>query len=319
MDSASTRTSRSSSTTTSRSRTCRSRTCRSDTRRCTSRDEVPLRGNVRTNGKLAHDEKWFRSTSGTSCTTRASALHRELPDGFDLRDLTALYYGATTWADDQLGDLLRLLEENSLLDDTIIVFTSDHGDNLGSHGLFNKDVLYEESITYSDDLPLAGRACAASGRHAGGVARDVMPTLLSLAGVDAPTGIQGTDLAPVVKGDARRPARTPRLSKPPAHDRRHPHEFPPIRRHDGGRLRRQALPRRSDDALFFDLVSDPLQEQNLVGEQRKLAAELRTVWWNGTRERRGWDRESGPGSCSLGLYARHIAERPQGARLRDFD
>lgn len=69
-----------------------------------------------------------------------------LPDKFDLKSLTALYYGMVTYADDQVGEIVRELERNNLLENTIVIFTSDHGDNLGSHHLFNKNVLFEESI-----------------------------------------------------------------------------------------------------------------------------------------------------------------------------
>ena len=60
--------------------------------------------------------------------------------------MTALYYGLTTWVDDMVGRLMAGLRANGLLDNTIVVFTSDHGDNLGSHQRFNKGLLIEESI-----------------------------------------------------------------------------------------------------------------------------------------------------------------------------
>ncbi|MDG1738261.1 MAG: sulfatase-like hydrolase/transferase, partial [Paracoccaceae bacterium] len=58
----------------------------------------------------------------------------------------AVYWGFVTMIDDFVGKLLRVLEEEDLMEDTIIVFTSDHGENLGAHGLWQKMVPFNESI-----------------------------------------------------------------------------------------------------------------------------------------------------------------------------
>ncbi len=72
--------------------------------------------------------------------------YENLPEGFDLKTLYAMYCGAITAADMQVGRILQTIKELSLEKNTIITFVSDHGDNMGSHALFNKDVSYEESI-----------------------------------------------------------------------------------------------------------------------------------------------------------------------------
>ena len=51
-----------------------------------------------------------------------------------------------TWADDTVGEILKSLKDNGLEDNTLIVFSSDHGDMLGSHHVWNKERLYEEAI-----------------------------------------------------------------------------------------------------------------------------------------------------------------------------
>ncbi|HUW31975.1 MAG TPA: sulfatase-like hydrolase/transferase [Planctomycetota bacterium] len=180
------------------------------------KEDMPLRPNVWQDGKMAHSEHWFKVYTiwdyfwrkGGPCwgwvpegyPTDLSELETDrLPEGFDLRDLTALYYGATTCVDDYVGRMMQILRDNRLLDNTVVVFTSDHGDNLGSHQLFNKDCLFEESIR----IPLVVwyPASIAPQSNAAQIAQliDLMPTVLDLCGIEAPPSVQGRSLGPVLR------------------------------------------------------------------------------------------------------------------------
>ena len=165
-------------------------------------DEVPLRPNVYVDGELAWDEEWFKIYLWDFLYYQEKVPHTTvLPEGFGLRQLTSLYYGMTSWVDDMVGRLMAGLEANGLADDTIVVFLSDHGDNLGSHHLFNKGRLIEESIR----IPLIFRApgqCEPrvnTAQIAGII--DVMPTLLELCGAEIPAAVQGRSLAPLLAGE----------------------------------------------------------------------------------------------------------------------
>lgn len=129
---------------------------------------------------------------------------RALPPGFDLRALTALYCGSVTWVDDAVGRMLAALDEAGLARDTIVVFTSDHGDNLGSFQRMGKGTLNEESIRIPFIMRRPGElgACAPAAQVASLV--DLAPTLLDLAGLDAPPHMQGESLAPVARGERAR-------------------------------------------------------------------------------------------------------------------
>ena len=81
-------------------------------------------------------QRWCKSTP-----MRPDSLSVE-----DVKYFRALYFGFMTQLDAALGDLFEGMEERGLLDNTIIVFTSDHGDNLGEHGLFYKGNMYEGSV-----------------------------------------------------------------------------------------------------------------------------------------------------------------------------
>lgn len=126
---------------------------------------------------------------------------RHLPKGYDLRKIHALYMGLTTWVDDTLGKLMRSLRENGLAENTVVVFTSDHGDNLGSHGRMGKSTLNEESIRIP--LCVSGPGVA-RGHTSAQVASllDLAPTLLQCAGLSAPRHMQGRNLISALDGKA---------------------------------------------------------------------------------------------------------------------
>ncbi|HQU47498.1 MAG TPA: sulfatase, partial [Pirellulales bacterium] len=117
------------------------------------------------------------------------------------REEIAAYYAAVTAVDDQVGRLLRTLGEQGMDDNTIVLFTSDHGDMLGSHGLRRKRKPYDESaripgiVRWPARIP-QGRVVETLFSHV-----DMAPTLLALAGVDVPKNMQGTDLSHVAMGE----------------------------------------------------------------------------------------------------------------------
>lgn len=110
------------------------------------------------------------------------------------RQAQQAYRASISFLDAQVGRVLDALDKHGLADDTIVVFTSDHGYHMGEHGLYQKMSLFEESAR----VPLL---IAAPGRcRAGGVAQapvsqvDLFPTLAALCGVAAPTNLQGQSL-----------------------------------------------------------------------------------------------------------------------------
>lgn len=112
----------------------------------------------------------------------------------------AAYYAAITAIDDQVGRLLKTLADLGLEENTIVIFTSDHGDMLGSHGLRRKRKPYDESarvpgiIRWPAKIP-KGQAVDTLFSHV-----DMAPTLLALAGLPIPSHMQGTDLSRVALG-----------------------------------------------------------------------------------------------------------------------
>tara|TARA_R110002050_G_scaffold95107_3_gene198011 strand:+ start:27112 stop:28641 length:1530 start_codon:yes stop_codon:yes gene_type:complete len=107
------------------------------------------------------------------------------------------YFGAITALDHEFGRLVDYLKDNGLLENTIIIFTSDHGEMMGSQGRMTKGVWYEESI----GVPcLIGGAGIQPQRIVSPFnAVDVMPTLIGLMGIDKPE-MDGTDFSPLLTG-----------------------------------------------------------------------------------------------------------------------
>ena len=118
----------------------------------------------------------------------------DLPEGYDLRALAAEYFGAVTWMDRAVGRILNAVAAAGLAEDTLIVFTADHGENLGSHGLVQKGTENDESICIP--LVMAGPGVTPGHRVAGSVGSlvDLAPSFLAAAGQGAPDHMHGASL-----------------------------------------------------------------------------------------------------------------------------
>ena len=166
---------------------------------------VSLRENVWIDGTLARDEQWFQVylREEPFYYSDYEPVTAKIQPEFTLRSLTALYRGSVTWVDDLVGVVMSTLEERGLVDDTLVVFAADHGDQLGSHHLWNKARLYEESIRvpmiYS--WPRGLPSGTTSAIQLASVV-DIMPTVLDACGIDVPDYVQGRSLLPILEQSA---------------------------------------------------------------------------------------------------------------------
>jgi arylsulfatase A-like enzyme len=119
------------------------------------------------------------------------------------RRLRAIHYGMINQVDDGLARLFEALEASGRRENTIVVFTSDHGDSMGDHGIIQKQNFFYDSFCRIPLIVRApGRAVVGETREGPVSLVDLTPTLLELAGVDAPHGVQGTSLVPALAGQA---------------------------------------------------------------------------------------------------------------------
>ncbi|MFC4270159.1 sulfatase-like hydrolase/transferase [Sneathiella chungangensis] len=121
------------------------------------------------------------------------------------RHVIPAYMGLITEIDDHIGRLMAFLEEQGRLDDTLIVFTSDHGDYLGDHWLGEKEMFHEESVRIPMIIVDPSRDCDATrgGRiHALTEAIDLIPTFVDALGGEAkPHVLEGKSLLPLLRGE----------------------------------------------------------------------------------------------------------------------
>ncbi len=111
----------------------------------------------------------------------------------ELRDWYAGYYAHISALDDQFGRLTAYLEEHGLMENTVVLYTSDHGDMLGSQGLTNKQLPYEESAHIPMILRYDGHVQPGRRRQLMSLV-DLAPTLAGLVGLSFRGEVDGLDL-----------------------------------------------------------------------------------------------------------------------------
>ena len=178
------------------------------------------------------------------------------------------FYRLITRADLALGRIMAALKDAGLDENTVVIYSSDHGSMLGAHGLVGKWLMYEESIRVpliirDPRLPakLRGRRCEKMA-----LSIDLAPTMLALAGVPVPKAMQGHDLTPLLREEPvswREDWYYEHVynTKPPRR---------PIAKCEGVRTDRWKYTRYPEIQppyeQLFDLKDDPREEHNLVGD-----------------------------------------------------
>jgi choline-sulfatase len=134
-----------------------------------------------------------------------SAMDRTEITDAHVRNARHSYFAAISYVDDWVGRVLDTLETCGLADDTVVMFTADHGDMLGERGLWYKMNFFEGACRIPLIVAGPGIAPATVAEHVSLL--DVMPTMLDLAGVERPELADGSSIVPLLGGD-REPDRT---------------------------------------------------------------------------------------------------------------
>ena len=208
----------------------------------------------------------------------AFALRGRREDGERLSDhqtrtARRAFYALCTHIDHQIRVIIGTLREEGLLDNTIILFSSDHGDMLGKHGLWGKRLFYEESA----QIPMILCATAAQQAQIGTDKidprlvgwQDVMPTLLSMAGLQVPDTVEGISMVGEpsrshLYGEIGEGATATRM----IHDGRHKLIYYPVGN------RRQLFDLEQDPQELTDLSDDPAYAGHLGELEQVLVKQL---------------------------------------------
>ena len=193
-------------------------------------------------------------------------------EGAKAKGIVKDYFSAITGIDEQFGRVLDTLEEEGLSENTIVVFSADHGEMLGSQGRMHKNLWYDESMLIPFILRWPAKISPRKDDLLLGVP-DTMPTLLGLMGLGdrIPDAVEGSDYSSVLLGEGgERPSSALAVRVYPRSPdkgwrgiRTHRHTF-------------VVLDEREEKGTFlYDNVEDPYQMENLAGDSPQLVEELK--------------------------------------------
>jgi len=190
--------------------------------------------------------------------------------GNNLDEYLRLYYGMVSQIDAEVGRLMDALERLGIADRTVVLFTADHGDMQGSHGLKNKSLPFEESA----GIPLivrvpGGVPGVVSDALVSGI--DYFPSCLDYVGVPAPAALPGTSFAPLTRGEDQM------LAGPVFSEMR---DWVMLREGDWKLV---VATDTGAPTMLYNLLDDPYEQRNLVGgagyEARTASLRDRIMTW----------------------------------------
>lgn len=211
-----------------------------------SPEEVILPGNF--NHKLTEENplKWREKVAG-----EVAEKYDTTEQGW--RELRAKYWGLVTQVDMSVGAILDKLESLGLSDNTIVVFTSDHGELMGSHGLAHKGNHLEEAarVPFLLRVPWLNKSQKMIEKRVSQI--DLVPTLLELMNNELPGYLQGESLVPALKGEQWFAARDIFIEKKSCIT---------VISKEGWKL----MLMKNDKSQLFNLNNDPLEINNLYDQ-----------------------------------------------------
>ena len=172
-----------------------------------------------------------------------------------ISDQLCEYYGLVTQLDEQVGRILDALKNSAYADNTIVIYTADHGLGMGSHGLLGKQNVYEHSM--SSPLILSGPGIPQGESSAHTYIHDLYATLCDFAGLETPAEVDARSLLPLIRGEK---------------EKIHDSIFLPYqdnqRAINDGEWKLHIYP-KVNHRLLFNLSEDPLEMVNLADDPKQ--------------------------------------------------
>ena len=237
------------------------------------RDEIPLPPNF--DDPIDENEPLLYQVLQEDCRATFGESEEEI------RELTGKYWGLISQVDRSTGAILDKLKELGLDENTIVIYTSDHGEMMGAHGLVRKEVNYEEAIRvpWLMRVPWLKKKQEIKNYPVSHI--DLVPTLLDLMGSEIPQELPGKSLTGYMKGGAvpedmvfiewapRSKGRYKKLKydrsayDPDELENAFNNSSRCVLSPDGFKL----TVSRGDKSFLFDLNEDPLETTNVIGEE----------------------------------------------------
>lgn len=239
------------------------------------RDKIPLPKNFKPLHPFNNGEQFVRDELLAGFPRTEDEVRKHLHE----------YYAVISAMDHHIGRLLAATKELGMHDNTIFIYSADHGLAVGSHGLFGKQNLYEDGM--KPPLIFAGPGIRSGETQALAYLYDIFPTVCDLVGSGVPGGLDGKSLKPVIEGKSKSVRETLFLA------------YRDVQR--AVRDSRYKLLRypQVNVTQLFDLQNDPHELTNLA-DQPQQAERIKSL----TAEMQRWQAE-------LGDKAPLVVERPQ--------
>lgn len=188
----------------------------------------------------------------------------------DRKQIASLYDGGILYADQYIGRLVRLLKELDLWDNTLLVVTSDHGEEFWEHGnVTHAHTLYEEILRVPLVIHLPGHAQAGTRISQRVHLMDIGPTILDIVGLEAPASFMGKSLLPFEGLDLESYRPEPMVSEMYTLKTLVSYPWKIIKEYPDGKRQLATAP-----LVLYNLEDDPTETRNLLTRYPAKAAEL---------------------------------------------
>ena len=243
-------------------------------------DRIPLPDYAE--GELAHKSVFQQRDHRGAYDTPGHLAYDDMTET-DHRWITAAYWAMVDQIDENVGRITAYLKEIGQYENTIVIFTSDHGESLGDHGIYLKGpYCYENAVHIPFIIRWAGHTLSGVTRNALAEMIDVAPTLCEAAGIDAPPSFQGRSFLPLLT-DAGAPDRHRESVYSEYYNsninHRDPLAFLTMVCDGRWKLTRVHSPDARDipGSELYDLETDPGEHVNLYGRPEYAAEQMRML------------------------------------------
>ena len=221
-------------------------------------DELPL---PKTDAREPDSKTTYQQLDAQHAHNDPNGYHVAAMSDRDKREVTAAYYAMVELIDENVGRMIAALEETGQLDNTIVIFMSDHGEMLGDHGIYLKGPHFYEAAVHVP-LVMQWPGQFQTDQRAEGLIEltDIAPTLLDAAGLKIPAAMQGKTLLPILQGNSNSRDHRDYVFSEYYNAWSHRHSYGTMYRTETHKM---IVYHGTDQGELYDLKTDPNEFENL--------------------------------------------------------